>query len=185
MNNEIYSKQSNSNLSKIAFCTHVIGFTRQAIKGIIISSYRFISSEGNFNEHTREEVQEIIRNGNFIFENMIEYMNSNWKSFNENKDPYITEKFIILIKFGNFKHNSCIFLFVWDFIQTVLIFTLGRISSEDLIDVESLRNRLEKILDDKFANVIGDILYEDFSCNESCEPISYEEGCSLINVRKG
>jgi hypothetical protein len=171
---------STDNLYRIAFCTHLVGFTRQAIKGIIISSYRYLSSEGTFKTNSAEEVMGIIRKRTFIYENMVNYINSNWKGYNEQSDTYITNVFSSLIKFGSFKHNSCIFLFVWDFIQSVLTYVVGRITKEHIISTDVLRESLEMTLDSRLANFVDNIMFEDFSCNDSCEPIEYDDTC-LIN----
>jgi hypothetical protein len=171
-------------LFKIAFCTHLVGFTRQAIIGIIISSFRHISKEGTFKYTNLDESLTLIRNGTFIFENIINYINTNWTSFNEKSDSYVVEKFNMLMKFGHFRHNSCIFFFVWDFIESVLVYTLGRIGKEDIFSVEILRDSLERILDVKLANVVEEILFEDFSCNNNCESIEYDADICLIDSKK-
>jgi hypothetical protein len=178
----------NSNINGVIFCTHFLAFTKQAVKGIILSSYEFMSKIKK-----KEEIVETFRDGNFFLENLIRYINECWKQLNDknennNNDDYVKRKFDFMKTYGGFKHNSCIFDVVWDFSQKLLIYTLGRIGLPELKDKEFLSECLEIITDSILSTHVENLMYllttDDFICGDKCHIREYKINENFLNIKK-
>jgi hypothetical protein len=172
-------------IDKVIFSTHFIAFCKQSVKGSIMAIYRFYSDEGKFSKKSREEVRDVLRDGNFVFQNNIQYLNSCWKSFFNKSDQYIIDKFSMMLKYGNYlhEHESCLFTHIWDFSQMLLFYVLARLDISELRDVDFLNQCIEIIMDAILSHHVDDIMQRDNFCNDKCEVFKYKKGEDFIQMK--
>jgi hypothetical protein len=183
-NIEEFKMPSKQAINNVIFCTHLLAYVKKCVKFSILEAYKTSSENGSFKTKTIEEVRDMIRDGNFIFEKTANYLNDSWRSFNDKTDGYIEEKFGYIMKFGNFEHESCAFNYVWEFCQMLLIYTMGRIDLPELKDEEFLGSSVEIILDSILSLEVENLLQRDVICGQNCTPYGYKKGEDFIQVMK-
>lgn len=171
-------------IQAVCFCTHFMAFSKQSVKGSVMAIYRVYSDESTFTKMSKEKVKELLINGHFVFQNNIQYLNSCWISFHKKNDEYISNKFGLMMKFGNYKHPSCIFTHIWNFSQNLLYYILSRIDFEILKDVEFFSECIDSMLDAILSSHADDIINRKYFCNEECDVYQYKEKEDFIKIKK-
>jgi hypothetical protein len=176
--------QGFDSLKGVAFAAHFLAFIKQMIKGAILSAFRYASDEDKFTIHNREEVRDILRNPNFTMENVAQYLNNCWHSFHNKTDEYVVDKIKLIGSYGRFTHDYCIFNFIWNFGQKILLFTLGRIDVNELKDREFLSECLNIIIDAVSSLNCDDLIKNENKCGDGCEIKVYKKDEDFIKIRK-
>jgi hypothetical protein len=160
-------------INGIIFATHFTSFVKQSVRGAIVAAYIFHTTSNNsivdLAKPTLEELIKNIHNEKLISTNLISYLNTSWHSYNNKTDQYIIQKVDFMMKGGKFSHLSCLFEFIKDFAQTILLYTLGRIEEKELAkDSEFLREALDIILDATLSTHVENLISIDSLCEEKC-----------------
>jgi len=170
-------------IKNVIFTTHFLGFCKQSVKGSIMAIYKFYSDEGTFMNKKINEVNDLIRNGNFVFQNNLQYINSCWINYFDKKDEYINSKFELMMKNGNFLHPSCLFNMIWQFSEMILFYVLARIDQVELKSVNILYDTIDNITDAYLSTHAEELMERDAFCDETCEIYNYVKGEDFIKVK--
>jgi len=167
-------------INKVIFATHFIAFVKQSVKGPIMAIYKFYTLNG----YNIQQICDVIRDGNFVFENNILYLNNCWTNYHKKNDSYIIEKVNLLKTYGEYIHESCLFNCLWDFSQTILFYVLARLDLDELRDEEFLSISVDNIMDAVFSYHVDNIIKIDFKCNMQCNIYKYKDGDNFIKFIK-
>jgi hypothetical protein len=179
-----FSMPDVSTIGKVIFSTHFLAFCKQSVKGSIMAISRFYSDEGKFINKSREEVRDILRDGNFVFNNNIQYLNSCWKAYFNKSDQYVTDKISFMLKHGHYLHESCLFTHIWEFSDMLLFYVLARIDLPELKDIEFLSECIEIIMDAILSYHVEDLMLRDNFCEtKKCEVFEYKQGEDFIKMK--
>ena len=173
---------SDLNDSNHNFFDEFISFVKQAISGLFIASWRFLSDEGSFKNHNEKKIADIFNQEDFLFKNLVGYFNKNWKNFHLKNDEYVNKTFTNLMNFSKIKHESCIFHFTFDFCQILLNYCLHFIEKIDFNSKSSLQTSLNLIIYLILKEHEEFLKNGKFECNEKCEPSKYNEGEEFIKI---
>jgi hypothetical protein len=173
-----------SAISKVIFATHCIAFIKNIVKSAILAVYKSFRENSEFKSNTIEIVRDIIRDGNIIFETAIKNLNLTWSNYHQKTDSSLKIKIDLMKKNGKFFHNSCLFSYMWNFCQMLLIYTLGRIDLNELRDVEFLSDCIDIITDGILAFHVDSINDREFFCNEKCDIYEYTVNDDFIKIKK-
>jgi hypothetical protein len=191
--NSIISEENSNNdfimptsdaIGKVIFATHFISFIKNTVKSSIIAVYKSHNENSAFKSKIIEDVRDLIRDGNIIFETAIKYLNQSWVNYHNNPDDKNRNKIDLMKRHGKFLHASCLFSYIWEFCQILLIYTLGRIDLSELRDSEFLNDSIDVITDGICAYHIDTINNREFLCDEKCEVYEYAENNDFIKTKK-
>jgi hypothetical protein len=172
-----------STIDKVIYSTHFLAFCKQSVKGSIMGISRFYSDEGKFIMKSREEVRDILRDGNFVFKNYFDYLNSCWKAYFTKSDEYVTNKISLMLKHGHYLHESCLFTHIWEFCDMLLFYVLARIDLPELKDIEFLSECIEIIMDAILSYHVDNLMIRDNFCDtKKCEVFEYKQGEDFIKM---
>jgi hypothetical protein len=179
-----YKMPNTNSISRVIFATHFISYTKQCVKNSIMAVYRASSEEGTFKTISIEQVRDIMREGNLVLESTIRQLNLDWNSFHEDTDSDLTKKINYLLNNGDFLHPYCCFNYIWDFIDVLLIYTLGRIDMSELRDIQFLSDSIDVITDAFLAYQVDNIANNDLKCSEECEIYNYMKNDDFIKTKR-
>lgn len=171
-------------IGKVIFSTHFMSFIKKIVKSSIIAVYRSIIDNPTYKSSKIESARNIIRDGNIIFETAIKSLNKYWIDYNKNIEDNIKSKLDLMKKNGKFLHNSCLFSYIWEFCQILLIYTLGRIDVSELRDSEFLSDSIDIITDAICAFHVETVNNRDIFCNDDCEIFEYGDNDEFIKIKK-
>jgi hypothetical protein len=171
-------------ICKVIFATHFIAYVKDTVKNSILAVYKSNIQNCELKMKKIEAIRDIIRDGNVIFATTIVYLNQTWLNYHKNLDNNVNSKIDLMKKNGKFLHTSCLFSYVWDFCQILLIYTLGRIDSDELRDADFLGDCIDVITDGILAFHVDTINNRDFACNENCEVSDFNGKQDFITIKK-
>ena len=181
---ELFAMPDNNTINKVIYGTHFIGFCKQSVKGSIMAIFRFYSDEGTFKNKSKEQVRDILRDGNFVFQNNIQYLNACWHNYFNKSDEYVVEKFNLMMKHGIFLHESCLFTQIWEFSEMLLFYILARLDIDELKDTEFVSQCIDIIMDAILSFHVDGILSRENYCDVYCNMFKYKKGEDFINMKR-
>jgi hypothetical protein len=171
-------------IGKVIFSTHFMSFIKKIVKCSIIAVYKSFIENSAFKSSTIEGARNIIRDGNIIFETAIKSLNQYWIDYHKNKEENNKNKLDLMKKHGKILHTSCLFSYIWEFCQILLIYTLGRIDISELRDSEFLGDSIDIITDAICAFHVETLNNRDVFCDDNCEVFEYSENDEFIKMKK-
>jgi len=179
---EEFKMPDNKMINNVIFSTHFLAFVKGSVKKSILDAFNLYSDNGEYKNKSKEEVRDMIREGNIIFEKTANYLNTCWKHYSSKtgENNYVIEKFDYIIKYGKFLHPSCAFYLVWDFSQMLLVYTMGRIDLPELKDEQFLGDTIDIIMDAILSLEVENLLARDIACGDKCTPYDFKQGKILF-----
>ena len=165
--------------SKYTFKTHFLTFVSQAITGILFPFYKEITDNGKFIDNSKEYCINQFHDLNLIPVLYVDYINECWDKYNsrqndeidEDEYDYVLVKLDKIKKYGNIKHNYCLFDLWWNFSFQVLLLVLARIDDSIFDDFETFKKYVNKMIDEHMEEKKS--IYE-----------NYEEKCDINEQNK-
>ena len=158
---------------KSTFQVHFLTFVSQAITGVLFPYYTKITSNGKFISNSKSYCINQFHDLNIIPVLYVDYINECWDKYKERKNEeieedeydYVIVKLDKIKKYGNFKHNYCLFDLWWNFSFQILILVLSRIDENMFEDFDTFKININELID-KYLEEKREILdnYE-----EKCE----------------
>ena len=72
---------SDLNDSNHNFFDEFISFVKQAISGLFIASWRFLSDEGSFKNHNEKKIVDMFNQEDFLLKNLVGYFNKGRRQY--------------------------------------------------------------------------------------------------------
>jgi hypothetical protein len=144
-----------NNKSKYTFKTHFLTFVSQAITGVLFPYYTKITSNGKFISNSKSYCINQFHDLNIIPVLYVDYINECWDKYNsrqndeieEDEYDYVLVKLDKIKKYGNFKHNYCLFDLWWNFSFQILILVLARIDENMMSDFDTFKININEMID--------------------------------------
>ena len=159
---------------KSTFQAHFLTFVSQAITGVIFPYYKEITDNGTFKNYTKSFCINQFHDLNIIPVLYVDYINECWDKYkyrqnneiDEDEYDYVIVKLDKIKKFGNIKHNYCLFDLWWNFSFQILILVLARIDQSMFDDFDTFKININEMIE-KYMEEKRDILND------------YEEKCEM------
>ena len=144
-----------NNKSKYTFKTHFLTFVSQAITGVLFPYYTKITNNGKFISNSKSYCINQFHDLNIIPVLYVDYINECWDKYNsrqndeieEDEYDYVLVKLDKIKKYGNFKHNYCLFDLWWNFSFQILILVLARIDENMMSDLDTFKININEMID--------------------------------------
>ena len=168
-----------NNDSKYTFKTHFITFVSQAITGVLFPYYREITDNGKFLTYSKSFCINQFHDLNIIPVLYVDYINECWDKYNnrekeeleEDEYDYVIVKLDKIKKYGNIKHNYCLFDLWWNFSFQILILVLARVDDTIFDDFKTFKLNINEMLDEFIEE--KKYIFE-----------NYEEKCDINEINK-
>ena len=165
---------------KEKFYKYFSEFVSQAVLGTIVAYWRFTSDEGAFKNISQEEMISKFKSQTELIDNLKMYFNDCWKKLYIKDDEFVFAKFSMLMLYGKFKHESCIFGFVWDFSLNILKFVLICTDKLNLKNKDSLKESVKFVIKLVMEQHEADIFNKSWGCDANCKPYIYKKNEDFI-----
>jgi len=187
--NTISTKDENSNLTKeqlkkYQFFSYFSSFASQAVIGTLVAFWNVVSNSGKYDKLSKEEVIKKFIQQTEIKQNLINYFNQCWKRFHLKSDDYVFAKMSMIMFYGKFKHESCAFGFVWDFIQNMLKLTLLCSHTINFTNRNLLIQSVKYIVEIALEIHKDDIINKVWGCDDNCKVYVFKSNEDFLYFTK-
>ena len=173
------------NISKIRFVIELLSFLKQSIRGAYLPVYSmFDKKDAEKKSKNIDEIFSTLKKNTLVFELLENYINTCWFSYIKKTDEFVEKKFDLMLNFSKMKHIYCLFDLIWFFTKIINEKLLIKINKESLLSFNIFKEFLNKNLDHLMSEEIENLNMFDFTCEEKCKILTFEENISFTDSKK-